>query len=364
VLAVEDVMSETKIPTVPGVREEPLSPGHQENPVPPEPPKKLGPVGDFLENHFRHYNSRSVIDAAQAMIQLLDDGGKMFLAMAGAMSTAEIGVSLAEMIRKDKIHAISCTGANLEEDLFNLIAHSKYVNIPSWRSLTDDDEQALLDAGLPRVTDVSIPEEEAMNTVSKIVLEYWQKADEAGEQFFPHEFLYQCIRDGCFDEDFEIDPQDSWLMAACKKKLPIFIGGWEDSTTGNMFAACCMKGEIKNPNTVKGGIEAMISLCEWYAKESKPNGIGFLEVGGGIAGDFPICCVPLLKVDMKLDDEVPFWKLYCQISDAHASYGGYSGAALNEKITWAKIESETPRFQIQSDATIVLPLLFGYILGK
>lgn len=353
-----------EIPEVPGVRTEPLTPGHQEGGKPPEPPKKLGAVGSFLEDNFRHYNARAVIDAAQAVHQLLEDGGKMFLAMAGAMSTAEIGVSLAEMIRRDKIHAISCTGANLEEDLFNCIAHSKYVNVPSWRSLTDDEEQALLDAGLPRVTDVCIPEDEAMNVVSKIVLEYWQKADEAGESYFPHEFLYQAIRDGRFEDDYEIDPKNSWLIAAEKKKIPIFIGGWEDSTLGNMFAACCLKGEIKNPRTMRGGIEYMMDLCEWYMKASKGEGIGFLEIGGGIAGDFPICVVPLLKVDMKLDDEVPFWKLYIQISDAHASYGGYSGAGLSEKITWAKIEPETPKFCIQSDATIVWPLLAGYILGK
>jgi deoxyhypusine synthase len=357
-------MSETKIPTVPGVREEPLAPGHQENPVPPEPPKKLGPVGDFLENHFRHYNSRSVIDAAQAMIQLLGDGGKMFLAMAGAMSTAEIGISLAEMIRKEKIHALSVTGANLEEDLFRLVARDSYVNVPSWRSLTDDDEKALRDAGLPRVTDVCIPEEEAMNSVSKTILEYWQRADAAGESYLPHEFLYQAIRDGKFEDEYEGDPKNSWLVAACKRKLPIFIGGWGDSTLGNMFAACCLKGEIKNPNTVKSDTFYMMDLCEWYMRESKPNGIGFLEVGGGIAGDFPICCVPLLKVDMKLEDEVAFWALYVQISDAHTSYGGYSAAGLSEKETWMKIDASTPKFAIESDASIVLPLIFGYVLGK
>jgi deoxyhypusine synthase len=354
------------VPRIPGVSKEPLVPGHKENAVPIEPPKpkELGTVGEFLEHHFRHYNSRTVIDAAQACMELLRDGGKLFLAMAGAMSTAEIGVSLAEMIRKDKIHAISCTGANLEEDLFNCIAHSKYVNVPSWRSLKDSDEEALLEEGLPRVTDVCIPEEEAMNVVSKIVLEYWQKADKAGESYFPHEFLYEAIRDGRFEDDYEIDPKDSWLIAACKKKLPIFIGGWEDSTLGNMFAACCLKGEIKNPDTVKGGIQYMMELAEWYLKASKGEGIGFIEIGGGIAADFAICVVPLLKVDMKLDDSVPFWKLYVQISDAHASYGGYSGAALSEKITWAKIEPDTPKFCIQSDATVVWPLLAGYILGQ
>ena len=57
----------------------------------------------------------------------------------GAYATA-----LAEMIRQDKVHAIVCTGANLEEDIFNLVAHDYYERVPHYRHLTADDEQALL----------------------------------------------------------------------------------------------------------------------------------------------------------------------------------------------------------------------------
>lgn len=359
-------MSELTLEPPKGLRKEPLMPGHQQGGVPAEPPasKELGPVGKFVERNYKHYNAATIGEAAAAYVKLIDDGGKMFLTMAGAMSTAEIGISLAEMIRKDKVHGICCTGANLEEDLFNLIAHSKYLRIPSWRDLTPDDEEALLDNELARVTDTCIPEKEAMNTIEDIVLEYWQKADEAGESYFPHEYLYQAIQDKRFNDDFEIDPKDSWLLAAAEKELPIFVPGWEDSTLGNMFAACCMKGEIRNPHTVRGGVEYMMELCDWYLEHSKGAGIGFFQIGGGIAGDFSICVVPLLKVDLKMDDKVPLWSYFCQISESHVSYGGYSGAVPNEKITWYKLGKETPRFVIESDATIVAPLIFDYVLGK
>ena len=359
-------MSELTRDKNPGISKSALMPGHQDGGVPADPPgaDELGPIGKFVEANFKHYNAATVSEAAAAYCKLIDKGGKMFLSMAGAMSTAELGITLAEMIRKNKIHGISCTGANLEEDLFNLVSHDSYLRIPSWRDLTPADEEVLLEEGLPRVTDTSIPEEDAMNHVSKIVLEYWQKADEAGESYFPHEFLYKAILDGRFEDEYEIDVKNSWLVAAAKKNLPIYVPGWEDSTLGNMFAACCMKDEIKNPHTVKGGIEYMMDLCDWYMKVSGGAGIGFFQIGGGIAGDFSICAVPLLKIDLQMEDDCPLWAYFCQISESHVSYGGYSGAVPNEKITWAKLGKETPRFVIESDATIVAPLIFAYVLGR
>lgn len=358
---------------VPGVRAEPLRPGHVEatrghSPEEPAPvASPLGPIGYFLEENFLHYNAGTTVEAARAFANLINRGGKMFISLAGAMSTAELGISLAKMIRAGKIHGICCTGANLEEDLFNLVAHDSYVKVPSWRDLTPADEQGLLEAELPRVTDVCIPEREAMKKVEKVILEYWQKADNAGKAFFPHEYLYQMLRDGKFQADYEIDPANSWLLAAMEKNLPIYVPGWEDSTLGNMFAACVLQKQIKRTETVKGGIQYMMDLCSWYhgltSADPKGPGIGFFQIGGGIAGDFPICVVPLLKVDIQLEDQIPLWSYFCQISESNASYGGYSGALPNEKITWYKLGPETPRFVIESDATIVAPLIFGYVLG-
>src|SRR5262249_14979006 len=109
------------------------------------PTSSAGPVSSFIDRHFRHFNAAALIDAANAYQRHLAGGGQMLLAMAGAMSTAELGMSLAEMIRAKKVHAVCCTGANLEEDIFNLVAHNHYERIPHYRDLTAKDEQALLD---------------------------------------------------------------------------------------------------------------------------------------------------------------------------------------------------------------------------
>ena len=321
-----------------------------------------GPVRQFIERHYRHFNAAVVKDAAQAYEQHLERGGRMFMTLAGAMSTAELGLSLAEMIRRNKVHAICCTGANLEEDVFNLVAHEHYVRIPHYRDLTPRDEQALLDRHLNRVTDTCIPEEEAMRRIERAVLELWAAADAGGARRFPHEYLFQLLREGKLARHYQIDPRDSWMMAAAEKNLPIFVPGWEDSTLGNMYAAHCITGQIRHPGTVRTGVEYMMALAEWYSHVSKETSVGFFQIGGGIAGDFSICVVPMLHQDLKRTD-VPLWGYFCQISDAVTSYGGYSGAIPNEKITWGKLGVDTPKFVIESDATIVAPLVFAYLLG-
>ena len=323
----------------------------------------LGPIGSFLKENFRHFNAATLVDAADAYCKLIDSGGKMFLAMAGAMSTGELGISLAKMIREGKIHAICCTGANLEEDIFNLVAHSKYLRLPSYRDLTPEDEEVLLENALPRVTDTCIPESAAMNTIEEIVKEYWQEASDNHESYFPHEYLYRMIREGRIDDEHEIDPSNSWMLAACEKNLPIFVPGWEDSTRGNMFASLCIKGDLDS-HCVLGGVECMMELHDWYLRETKGEGeVGFFQIGGGISGDFSICVVPLLRNDLKMGDKVKFWAYFCQVSDSTTSYGSYSGAVPNEKITWDKLSADTPRFVIESDASIVAPLVFAYVLG-
>jgi deoxyhypusine synthase len=328
----------------------------------PAAPKTAGSVSRFVRQHFRHFNAATLVDAADAYSAHLDSGGKMFMTIAGAMSTAELGISLAEMIRQDKVQAITCTGANLEEDIFNLVAHDHYERVPHYRDLTPQDEAALLARHMNRVTDTCIPEMEAMRRIETVVLEEWVAADKRGERFFPHEFMYRILRSGALEGSYQIDPRNSWMIAAAEKSLPMFVPGWEDSTLGNMYAGHCISGDVKNVHTVRTGIEYMMQLADWYTRSSSDGSIGFFQIGGGIAGDFPICVVPMLHQDLQREN-VPVWGYFCQISDSTTSYGSYSGAVPNEKITWGKLAADTPKFVIESDASIVAPLMFALVLG-
>ena len=321
-----------------------------------------GPISQFIQRHYRHFNAATLVDAAEGYARLLGGGGKMFMTLAGAMSTAELGQSLAEMIRRDKVHGICCTGANLEEDLYNLVAHDFYERVPHYRDLSPKDEQALLDRKLNRVTDTCIPEEEAMRRLETKIRPRWHVAAEAGEGKFPHDFLFESLLSGELEEFYQIDPADSWILAAAQKNLPMFVPGWEDSTMGNMFASEIVLGNLTDPRAVRGGIEYMVELARWYEATTVDSPLGFFQIGGGIAGDFPICVVPMLEQDVRRE-AVRKWAYFCQISDSTTSYGSYSGAVPNEKITWGKLEVDTPKYVIESDATIVAPLIFAHVLG-
>lgn len=320
----------------------------------------MKPITEFIDKYFLHFNAAALVDAADEYNNQLAKGNKMMITLAGAMSTAEMGKILAEMIRQDKVHIISCTGANLEEDVMNLVAHDHYKRIPNYRDLTPAQEQELLDNHLNRVTDTCIPEEEAFRRIQGNIFNFWNAAQQKGERYLPHQYMYQMLLDGCLEEHYQIDPKDSWLLAAAEKNLPMIVPGWEDSTLGNIFAGYCIKNELV-PSTMKSGIEYMTFLADWYTETTKIAPIGFFQIGGGIAGDFPICVVPMLEQD--LERPTPLWSYFCQISDSTTSYGSYSGAVPNEKITWGKLAIDTPKFIIESDATIVAPLIFAKVLG-
>ena len=310
-------------------------------------------VRDFIEKNYRHFNAGALAQCSDSLRGFLDNRGRLMVTIAGAMSTAEIGRTLAPAIRAQRVHAICCTGANLEEDLFSLIARSHYESIADWRELTASDEVALRERGMNRVTDVAIPEEAAVRRIEGALMSLWEDAEAAGDRRFPHEYLYDLLLHG--ELEFDVDPNESWLMAAADANLPIFTPGWEDSTLGNILAARVLDCSLKGVDIVKGGLEAMQALADWYREDDSPTGL--LQVGGGIAGDFAISVVPMLRQDAGVD--VPLWAWFAQISESRPSYGGYSGAPPNEKISWGKLDADTPRFVIESDATIVLPLLLA-----
>src|SRR3989344_1209026 len=313
---------------------------------------------EFILKNYKNFNARSTKDALIAYWQHIEKGGKMFWAVAGAMSSAQLGITLAPAIRSGLIHGMSVTGANLEESLFRLVAHDSYKDFPDYRYFTKKDDTKILNKGWRRVTDTSIPEEEAFRVVEKLILPVWKKAMKENMRKFWHEYFYDLIQ-AIDKEKHEGKASECWLLAAAENNMPIVVPGYEDSTFGNFFASHVKRGNV-DVSIARSGIEYMATFYDQYQKLSEGKGIGFFQIGGGIAGDFPICVVPSLKYDTK--GPVRPWAYFCQISDSTTSYGSYSGATPNEKITWDKLTKDTPMFVIESDATIVVPLILSALL--
>jgi deoxyhypusine synthase len=316
------------------------------------------PTLSFILRNYKNFNARATRDALVAYWRHIDGGGKMFWAMAGAMSSAQLGITLAPAIGAGLIHGLSVTGANLEESLFRLVAHDHYKDFPDYRYFNKQDDTRILNDRMRRVTDTSIPEDEAFRAVEKFIVPMWKRATERRERRFWHEYFYELVL-SLPKELHKGKAEECWLLAAAKAKLPIVVPGYEDSTFGNIFASH-VKLDDFDADIAKSGIEYMGAFYDEYRELSRGMGVGFFQIGGGIAGDFPICVVPSIKYD--LEEPVSPWAYFCQISDSTTSYGSYSGATPNEKITWDKLTETTPMFVIESDATIVAPLMLTALL--
>jgi deoxyhypusine synthase len=308
---------------------------------------------EFILKNYKNFNARATKDAMISYWRHIEKGGKMFWAMGGAMSSAQLGITLAPAIRNGLISGMSVTGANIEESLFRLVAHNSYKDFPDYRYFTKEDDTKILEDRMRRVTDTSIPEDEAFRVVEKQIVPVWKENTVNGTRKFWHEYFYELIQN-IDKEKHEGPAEECWLLAAAEKNIPIVVPGHEDSTFGNIFASYVKTGEC-SPSIVKSGVEYMVAWYDQYQELSKGEGVGFFQIGGGISGDFPICVVPSIKYDLQKD--VKPWAYFCQISDSTTSYGSYSGATPNEKITWDKLTKETPMFVIESDATIVVPLI-------
>lgn len=332
--------------------------------------KARAPISAYAQRTLNHLNGGAALQAALWLKNHLKNGGKLVVTLAGALSSFQVGVMLAELIRKNKVHLVSATGANHEESFYRYVAHSHYAYIPRYTELTPEQEAELRDAGLRRITDTFLPEDESVRIMEPHLLKMWREAEKKGKKYFPHEYFRRLFAERLIKPDPKSNPQDCWTYAAYQKNIPVVVPGFEDSTMGNIFSAYTYNGPYKkkadmvlNGGVMKTGFDYFHLMYNWYMKESKTAAIAFLQLGGGIAADFPICVVPSLKHDLRLHDKVHNWAGFIEIGSSPMSYGSYSGAGGKEKITWDKLSTQSYYQIIQSDVTVVFPWIAAVLLG-
>ena len=340
------------------------------------------PITNFLVYTKRHCNGGKTIDAGLWLRKFLKRGGKLFLSMGGAGSSFEMGIVISELIRAGKLHGISVTGANMEESLYRYVAHRHYANIPGYMELTPKEENELREAGLRRITDTFLPEDESVRKILPKLEKLWRKSQKENKSYLWHEFFFQLLEHNLIKKDLKANEDDCWLYQAWKYKIPVYVPGAEDSTMGNISTHACYSGnhpllskyKLKNPinpSIIKHGFAYMHHLAEWYVDNTKDSSIAFLQMGGGIAGDFPICIVPHLKHDymhaepMEVKDKlIRPWASFTEIHSSPMSFGSYSGAGWKEKITWDKLPTDAFGIQIFGDYTEHFPDIAAIILEK
>jgi len=345
-------------------------------------PDPKTPVTNWLVDRKRHCNGGKTVDAGLWLKQHCDNGGKIFLTMSGAGSSFQQGIDIAEMIRAGKIAAISVTGANMEESLYRLVANSHYAYITDYNELSRQEEKELDRAGLRRITDTFLPEDESVRIVLPKLEMLWREAEQTGKHLLWHEYFFQLFERNLIEFDPTAKKEECWLYEAWRNKIPVFVPGVEDSTMGNVFTYYAYGGTHPflakykqekpiSPDVVEHSFRYMHRLAEWYMDNTKEKGIAFLQYGGGIAADFPICVVPHLKKDYLADESedmqeklIRAWAGFIEIHSSPMSFGSYSGAGFKEKITWSKFEVDAFGMQIFGDYTEHGPDICAIVLGK
>lgn len=342
----------------------------------------MGPVTSFLVSKKIHCNGGATVRSGLYLRQHLLNGGKMFLTMSGAGSSFQMGKTISELIRAGKVHGISVTGANMEESLYRYVAHSQYAYIPKYAKLTAEQEEELRTVGIRRITDTFLPEEESVRVVLDALMQLWTQAQEQGKSYLWHEYFFQLFERGLVQKDPEAREEDCWLFNAWKYKIPVYVPGWEDSTMGNIFTHACYTGEhpflaqykLEEPiskDVVKRNFEYMHHIAERYMDTAKSDSrIAFLQLGGGIAADFPICVVPHIKHDFLAEEpdatkdaSVQPWACFVEINSGDMSYGSYTAAGYDEKITWDKFAPGSFGQQIHGDYTVIFPDIAALIMN-
>ncbi len=346
-------------------------------------PNPSTPVTNFLVHTKRHCNGGKTVDAGLRLRDHVNNGWKMFLTMAGAGSSFQQGILISELIRTNKLHGISVTGANLEESLYRLVAHSNYAYIPDYVELTPQQEEELRKAGFRRITDTFLPEEESVRKILPAMESLRRESEKNGESLLWHEYFFRLFERNMIEFDPAANVDDCWLYQAWKHKIPVFVPGLEDSTMGNIFTHASYKGTHEflsqytledgsiDMHIVKPGVAYMHRMAEWYLDNTKDTSIAFLQLWGGIAADFPICVVPHIKHDYlhaapDADKEkfVKSWAAFIEIHSSPMSFGSYSGAGWKEKITWDKFTPDAFGVQIFGDYTEHFPDIAAIMLGK
>lgn len=352
----------------------------------PYVPNPASPVSNWNALTKRHCNGGRTVDAGLWLKNHCDQGGKIFLTMAGAGSSFQLGIPIGELIRAGKIAAISVTGANLEESPYRLVANSLYAYIPAYQELTREEEDELDRAGLRRITDTFLPEEESVRLILPELEKLWREAEASGKPRFWHEFFFELFERRIIPDVIPFDPHansdDCWLYQCWRHKIPVFVPGAEDSTMGNIFSYYCYGGnhpflakyKQKNPispEVVHHSFRYMNLLAEWYMNNTVEQGLAFVQLGGGIAADFPICVVPHLMKDYLFEESVETqrkrirpWDGFVEIHSSPMSFGSYSGAGPKEKITWSKLRRDAFGIQIFGDYTAIFPDIAALVLAK
>lgn len=323
-------------------------------------------VTDMVDNVFEGmgYNAKRLAEACHLFKTMIDENSTVCLTLAGAMTPVGMGGGIISMMENGFIDWVVTTGANTYHDM-----HFAY-GLPVHQGDPAADDNDLAKNDVVRIYDVYIDMERTLIAQDKIVQALTRKAHE--ENKFPEKFSTACYYKVIGDAVIETakNPERSFIAAAAKYDVPVFVPAFADSSIGMDMSylpiiEAAKRGskelspaDFVDPSPTMDALESAAIV-----HHSMINNIqrGVLEVGGGVPKNFLQQTGPMISQILGM--ECPGENYVIQVTVDRPDTGGLSGATINEGKSWGKIPKAGEGNVIPYiDATVGVPIIFAYAL--
>ncbi|MBW1971634.1 MAG: deoxyhypusine synthase [Deltaproteobacteria bacterium] len=310
------------------------------NHIKPIDPTKTRSVSEILDAFFNtSFQSRALGIAYDVFINMLSDPDCLiFIGLAGALIPGGLRKTITEMIKNRLVDVIVSTGANVFHDIYEARGNRHY------KGSEYVDDELLRAHKIVRVYDTYMDDKKINDTIFFIGDLAVKDKDEI-------------ISSRAFIEQIgeRLDDDESFVRAAYKEGLPIFVPAICDSSVGIGL----MKPYIdKKPRVIIDNIKDNIEISQ-IKRKSKVSGA--IYIGGGVPKNYIQSVGPINEV---LFNEPSGHRYAIQLTTDDPKWGGLSGCTFDEAKSWGKIEKRSHFAQVAIDVTIGLPFIVRGALEK
>lgn len=248
------------------------------------------------------------------------------------ISTGTRGI-IRDLVKNNMVDVIITTCGTLDHD----IARTKK-DYYHGEFLADDTK--LHQEGINRLGNIFIPNESYGIILEEIMQPILDELWETGKtKRSPRELVWEFGK--------RMDDEDSIVYWAQKNDIPIFVPGIMDGAFGSQLWMFYQKHRDFTIDVFSD--EQQLSDIVFTAEKT-----GALMIGGGISKHHTI-----------------WWNQFrdgldyvVYITTAQEYDGSLSGAKINEAISWGKVKEDATHVTVEGDATVILPLIYGAVLGR
>ncbi len=288
--------------------------------------------------------ARNIGKAAEVYENMLADPDRptVILGLSGALIAAGLRKVIRDLIDRGLVDVLVSTGAVLYQDLYQARGFKHYVGSPF------ADDAVLRDLSIDRIYDTYVDElkfEETDRYIAKVV-------GEMGPGIYSS-------REVMHELSSRLKDEQSILYTAYRRGIPVFSPALNDSSIGIGLTLLHFRELGRKESFALDSIKDNYELVEIILKSKKT---GVIYIGGGTPKNWINDAE--VMAGYAFDTEIKGHSYALQLTTDVPHWGGLSGSTLEEARSWGKIQKKATTATAYVEASVSLPLLAGYVMGK